>query len=93
MNFEIDNEAKKWLKLKGKPLTVETVQVNGCCTVGVQDLIALLGKPKALDYYDEFNVDNLSIYIHKNIKVKDKMIIKLSGFGFLKTITAKGVLQ
>jgi hypothetical protein len=93
MNFEIDNEAKKWLKSKGKPLTVKTIEVNGCCTVGVQDLLAIPGKPKALDHYDEFKVDNLSIYIQKNIKVKDKIILKLSGFGFLKTITAKGVLQ
>jgi hypothetical protein len=67
MNFEIEDEAKKWLKSKGKPLTVKTVQVNGCCTVGVQDLLAILGKPKALDHYDEFKVEIISQSIYKKI--------------------------
>lgn len=92
MNFELDDKAKKWIESTGKPVTVKTVEVKGCCAVGVQELLAVPGKPKALDRYNEFKVDNLLIYVQKNIEAKDKIILKLSGFGFFKALTAKAVL-
>jgi hypothetical protein len=93
MKIEIEDQAKKWIESKGKHLTVKTVQVKGCCTVGVQELVAIPGKPKTLDRYNECKVDNLSIYIQKNIKIKDKITLKLSGIGFFKSIAVKGFLQ
>ncbi|WP_191567660.1 CC/Se motif family (seleno)protein [Metabacillus idriensis] len=87
MDIELDGKAKKWIESKGKPITVKTIQVKGCCTVGSQELHTIPGKPKDLDRFNEYNVD---IYIQKNIKVKVKLVIKLSGLGFFKFITAKG---
>lgn len=89
MNVELDDKAKNWIESKGKHLTVKTVEVKGCCAPGLQELLAVPRKPKALDRYDEFKIDNLSIYIQKNIKTKGKIILKLSGFGFFRSITAK----
>lgn len=89
MNIEIDNESRQWIESKGRHLTVKTVEVKGCCAPGIQELIAIPGKPKPLERYNEFNVDHLSIYVQKNVHVKDKILLKLKGFGFLKSISAK----
>ncbi|WP_050182227.1 CC/Se motif family (seleno)protein [Domibacillus robiginosus] len=89
MHFELDQKAKSWLESKGKHLTVNTVEVKGCCIAGVQDLMTIPKKPKDLHRYNEFTVENLSIYVQKNIKVKDKISLKVAGVGFFKGISAK----
>ncbi|AZV42950.1 CC/Se motif family (seleno)protein [Peribacillus asahii] len=89
MIFELDDKAKNWIESKGKHLTVNSVEVKGCCAVGVQDLLAIPKKPKGLNRYNEFKIDNLSLYIQKNIKVQDKISLKTSGIGFFKGISAK----
>ncbi|MBU8879647.1 Fe-S oxidoreductase [Bacillus sp. FJAT-29790] len=89
MKIEIDGESKKWIESKGKQLTVKTIEVKGCCAPGVQEIVAVPGKPKSLNHYNEFIVDNLSIYIQKQIRGKEKLTLKLSGIGFFKTISAK----
>ncbi|MFB5284100.1 CC/Se motif family (seleno)protein [Peribacillus sp. Hz7] len=89
MIFKMDDRAKSWIESKGKHLTVNSVEVKGCCAVGIQDLLAIPKKPKDLNRYNEFKIDNLSIYIQKNIKVPDKISLKISGVGFFKGISAK----
>ncbi|RSK52365.1 CC/Se motif family (seleno)protein [Bacillus canaveralius] len=93
MNIQLDDEAHAWIKSKGKYLTVKTLEVKGCCAAGVQELLAIPGKPKDIQKYNEFIVDNLSIFIQKNIEIKDRLELKISGFGFLKSIAAKGFLE
>jgi hypothetical protein len=89
MNVELDAESKKWIESKGKQLTVKTIEVKACCAPGVQELVAVPGKPKTLNRYNEFIVDNLSIYVQKNLRGKEKLTLKLSGFSFLKSISVK----
>ena len=89
MYVELDDEAKKWIESKGELLTVKTIEVKACCAPGVQELLAVPGKPKDLERYHEFKVDNLYIYVQKQIRAKQKLILKLSGFSFLKSISAK----
>jgi hypothetical protein len=89
MNVEFDAESKKWIESKGKQLTVKTIEVKGCCAPGVQEFVAVPGKPKTLNRYNELIVDNLSIYVQKNIRGKEKLTLKLSGFSFLKSISVK----
>lgn len=89
MNVELDAKSKKWIESKGKQLTVKTIEVKACCAPGVQELVAVPGKPKTLNRYNEFIVDNLSIYVQKNIRGKEKLTLKLSGFSFLKSISVK----
>ncbi|WP_342429912.1 CC/Se motif family (seleno)protein [Neobacillus sp. FSL H8-0543] len=89
MNVEIDVESKKWIETKGNQLTVKTLEVNACCAPSIQEVVAVPGKPKTLTNFNEFIIDNLSIYVHKNISRKNKLNLRLSGFGFLKSISAK----
>ncbi len=89
MMIEIDAESKKWIESKGKHLTVKTLSVNSCCAPGVQEIIAVPAKPKPLNQYHEFMIDNLLIYVQKNIAKTEKLTLKLSGFSILKTISAK----
>ncbi|MCK6205748.1 Fe-S oxidoreductase [Bacillus infantis] len=84
MIFELDEKAKSWIETKGKHLTVNTVEVQGCCAVGVQDLLAIPKKPKDTHRYNIYEVDNLSIYIQKNINVRDKISLKNDRHWFFK---------
>lgn len=86
---EIDADSKKCIESKGKELTIKTIEVKGCCAPGVQEIVAIPGKPKTLNHYTEYIVDNLSIYVQKHIRGKEKLTLKLSGFSFLKSISAK----
>ena len=89
MKFEIDEDAKKWIQSKGGQLIVKIVEVNACCAPGVQELLTLVGKPKDIANYHEFKVDGLLIYVQRHITMKEKLILKLSGFGFFKAISVK----
>ncbi|KAB2336334.1 Fe-S oxidoreductase [Cytobacillus depressus] len=89
MIIEIDAESKKWIEAKGKQLTVKTLDVKGCCAPGVQEVVAVPGKPQNLHQYKEYVVDNLAIYVQKQIVAKEKLALKLSGFSFLKSISVK----
>jgi hypothetical protein len=89
MIVELDNESKQWIKSKGNQLTVKTLEVKACCAPGVQELVAIPGKPKSLNQFNEVIIDDLSVYVQKSIRGKEKLILKLSGFGFFKSISAK----
>jgi hypothetical protein len=89
MNIELDADSKQWIKSKGSLLTVKTLEVKACCAPGVQELVAVPGKPKTLNQFNEVIIDSLSIYVQKNIRGKEKLILKVSGFGFFKSISAK----
>lgn len=89
MIIELDNVSKKWIKSKGSHLTVKIMEVNGCCSPDIHEIVAVPGKPKTSQQFKEHIVDNLSIYVQKNIKEQEKIILKLSGFGILKSISAR----
>lgn len=89
MYVEIDDESKKWIEAKGNQLTVKILETKTCCAPGVQEVVAVPGKPKTIDQFAELNVENLSIYIQKILCNKEKLTIKLSGISFLKSLSAK----
>lgn len=89
MVIEIDNESKKWIQAKGNQLTVKVLVVDACCAPEVQGIVAIPGKPNNMRYFNEFQVEDQTIYVQKTITVKEKLILKLSGFSFLKSISAK----
>ncbi len=89
MNVEIDAKSRNWIEAKGSQLTVKILDVKGCCAPGVQEVIAVPGKPQNLNHYHEHIVGNLSIYVQKHIRAKEKLTLKLSGISFLKSISAK----
>lgn len=89
MIIEMEVDARKWIESKGSQLTVKTMDVNVCCAPGVQEVVAVPGKPKTLNHYDGIKVDTISIYLHKSIGKKEKLILTLSGFSLLTSISAK----
>jgi hypothetical protein len=89
MHVEIDEESKKWIESKGNQLTVKMLEVDACCAPSVQELVAIPGKPKTHEHYKLLKIDNLTIYIQSHLYSKEKLILKLSGISFLKSISAK----
>lgn len=89
MNVQLDSESKKWIESKGSQLTVKVMDVKACCAPDVQEVVAVPGKPKTLDRFKEFKVDNISIFVQKTICGKEQLSLKLSGISFLKSISAK----
>ena len=89
MQIELDTNTKKWMQSKGKPVSVKTISVNACCAPPVQELMTHLGKPKDVHNYYEIKIDNLSVYVEKNLSNNEKMTLKLTGIGIFKMISAK----
>lgn len=89
MIIEMDDESKKWIASKGDQVTIKTLNVKACCAPGVQELVALPGKPKTLNHYYQITSDQVSFYIHKNVQKKRKLILTLSGIPFLKSLSVK----
>jgi len=88
MYIQLDPEAKSWIEAKGANLTIKTLVVNSCCAPGIQELVAIPGKPKTINHFNQFNAEGISIFIHKNISQTEKLTIKVSGFGPFKSISA-----
>lgn len=89
MYVEIDDRTKNWIETRGTHLTVKILDVDACCAPNVEEVVAVPGKPKSFDHFNPIKVDNLTIYIQKNLCSKERLVLKLSGIGFLKTISAK----
>ena len=89
MIIEMDAESKKWIASKGNQLTIKILDVKACCAPGVQELIALPGKPKAVDQFHQITSDQIEFYIHKFVGGKGKLMITLSGPPFLKSLSVK----
>ena len=89
MQIVLDTNTKKWMQSKGKPVAVKTISVNACCAPPVQELMTHLGKPKDVHNYKEIKIDDLSVYVEKNLSNNEKMTLKLTGIGIFKMISAK----
>ena len=89
MHIQLDANTKRWIRSKGKPVSVKTMQINSCCAPPIQDLMTYLGKPKDLHNYTVVEIDDLSIFVDKHLFPNGKITLKLIGIGIFKTVTAK----
>ena len=89
MIIDLDQEAKKWIQSKGSQLTVKILDVKLCCSPGVQEVVAVPGKPQMMQQYHEMQVDDLTIYVQRLLCGDKKLTLKMSGALFLKSIAAK----
>lgn len=87
MEIIIDDELQKWLKEKGNHITIKKLIVNGCCAPGVQESIAVPGKPKNLNKFKQYKVEDIGVYIENSVSLNSEISLKLSGFGFFKSIS------
>ena len=88
----IDEKTKTWLRKKGGKLSVHKLKAKGCWGAGPVELFTQLGKPKEETGYHAFQIDDLTIYVQKNLKFKDdRLTLKLSGFSIFTFIAATGI--
>jgi hypothetical protein len=88
MYIDIDTEARNWIESKGRELTIKTLDVNVCCAPNMNEIVAIPGKPKTVDQYNQIEADGLMIYVQKSLFNKSSLKLKLSGISFLKSISA-----
>ncbi|TWI59047.1 CC/Se motif family (seleno)protein [Halalkalibacter nanhaiisediminis] len=88
LDIELNDNVKKWIESKGSHLTVEAVSMNACCG-GYEEFMTSPKKPNKPQNFNEFKIDNISVHVHRNILLKDKITLELSGFSFFKSISAK----
>ena len=89
MIIEMDDAAKEWIATKGGQVTIKNLDIKACCAPGVQELIALPGKPKTLNDYRQFTSNHASFYIHRNVRGQGILTLSLSGIPFLKSLDVK----
>ncbi|WP_409305738.1 CC/Se motif family (seleno)protein [Peribacillus sp. SCS-155] len=86
----MDETVKNWVDSRGKCVTIETVEVQGCCVPGaLQELLAFPKKPKNLQKFRQFQVDGVDIYVQRNVEVRESLLLKLTGFSIITSISAK----
>lgn len=88
MHIQLDENTKKWIHSKGKPVSIKTLHNFSCCAPPIQELLTNFGKPKDLHNYKEIEVDNISIFIERHLLLNEKITLKLTGIGIFKTLTA-----
>src|SRR5690554_84183 len=90
MQVTLDSGVKEWLIKKGNVLTVSRYEAKSCC-IGYEDVDVKYRVPKKGDY-KKLNVDELTIYIDKNIRFKhNHLILSLTGLGPFKQIYVDGL--
>ncbi|MEH7235993.1 CC/Se motif family (seleno)protein [Bacillus sp. JJ1562] len=89
MVVELDDASRQWIASKGNEFTVKTLEVKACCAPGVQELVAVPGKPKNAGSFRKVSQDSIDIYIQKGISKEKTLTVSLSGFSFLKSLSAK----
>ncbi|MFC5560193.1 CC/Se motif family (seleno)protein [Ureibacillus thermophilus] len=89
MHIKMDEEVKKRIRSKGNQLTVQLLEVQGCCAPTVQELVVSSFKPKKMQQYQEFIVEDISVYVQKPLLMNEKLTLQMKGFGLFKTISAK----
>jgi len=94
MNIKITENAINYIKENGDFVTIRHSK-NGWCHTGNVDVPKIhLGKPDGnLEDYNLFYVNELNIYITKDLKLaKDEIIIDLAKLFKYKKLTLEGTL-
>lgn len=89
MEIQLTEDVKEWIGAKGKVVTLKTIEVNGCCAPGVQELFTHFEKPKDMQNYYVFKEGELTIYVQKQLTSSPIITLYVSGFSVFKTISAK----
>lgn len=92
MKFIIEDKAKNYILKKNIKEIAVSVKAFSCWG-GPQNVATVtVGKPKKLDEYNHFSTEELEIYVHKSVRLKeDYLTIDLEGFLFLKSLTVHGI--
>jgi len=93
MKIVIDNKTLKLLKAKG----VNSLQilVKGCESSGAGESqpSVTMGKPKSIETYNIYEVENIDVYVHSSVVAKDGEIqIKYLKFLWSERLTVDGIL-
>lgn len=89
MTIQMSDELKDWLRAKQKPVCIQLLEVNGCCGPSVQELMANTRTPKDMHNYSHIELDGISIFIRKPLSANDAILLKHTGFGMFKILSAK----
>lgn len=93
MKVTLDPKAIKFIKSKGEN-SIE-VWLEGCSSWGVGEPqpSVKVGKPVDLDDYDEYKVDDLSVYVRCDVQAKDdELVIKHSKILWNEKLVVEGMM-
>jgi len=81
MKLDVDKATIEYIKKKGNIINVELYTTNSCC-VAVAEPTVKFGKPELVQQFDEYIIDDITIYINKFIE-----LLTSSGFQVLESGT------
>lgn len=93
MNILIDKDAAEYIKKHSKDSSVilHIKSVGNCC-VSVPTPEVLFGKPEIAERFDLFTVDEVSVYVSKEIEAKDgKVRIFVKKFLWVEDLAVDGL--
>ncbi len=91
MRIEIDNKVKKYLNKKCKNIISVNMFASDSSDIHVATPVIKLNEPNNTNEYNIYEIDNITIYIHKNIRTKDTLRFYLVNYIFTKSIDVIGI--
>lgn len=86
----ISNQVKDWIRQKGGFVTIDIFEPVNCCTAGPEVTVSLK-RPKKIQYFKEYKIEDLLFYIHPHIVMSaDTLEVSLKGFSIFKFLHVSG---
>jgi len=91
MQFNVDKTTIEYIKQKGKIINIDLYSAKSCW-IKILEPNVNFGKPKLLQKFNEYKIDDITIYVNKYIEPKEESLtIKLSKFLGIKNLSVYGV--
>lgn len=94
MNILIDTDAAEYIKKHSKDNSVilHIKSEGGNCCASVQSPAIRLGKPEKADRFDFYTVNEINVYLRKDIKSqKDELHIFIKKFLWIEDLAVDGM--
>ncbi|HYF82398.1 MAG TPA: CC/Se motif family (seleno)protein [Clostridia bacterium] len=94
MNIIIEKDAVEYIKKHSEDNSVilHIQSTGGNCCASVQSPAILLGKPEKAEKFDLYSVDEISVYLRKDIQAKnDGIRIFIRKFLWIKDLAVDGM--
>lgn len=94
VNIIIDKDAAEFIKenSEDKSVILHIQSEGGNCCASVQSPAIRLGKPEKADRFNLYSIDEISVYLRKDIQAKkDGIHIFMKKFLFIKDLAVDGM--
>ena len=93
MKISIDDEARDYIKSKGKDSIYTWNKIIASWRVSYIKPSVKMGKPRDLKLYNKYDADDITVYVRSDVQTKeDSLTIKFSKESWLEKLVVEGMI-